>query len=295
MTFLGRISFAVTLVAMLGVPSVQATVIDHNAVNAVSGYSQSTMDQIGGLNYFFSHASVGSNMVSGLDALHNSNANFYQLQTEYASSTPPASVLDGRVYEIGRGNPGWDDKLSMFDGYLANGWTGKVNLAMDKFCYIDQNANAASYLSFMQGLEAKYASSGTRLVYATMPLTTDAGYDNVLRNVFNNTVRSFVAGSSSRLLFDIADIEAWDTNGVQHTFVSGGNTYQQLYSGFSSDGGHLNDLGSQRVALGFYGVANASLAPIPEPETYAMILAGLGLLGTVVRRRRQSDQSPAST
>jgi hypothetical protein len=109
------------------------------------------------------------------------------------------------------------------------------------------------------------------------------------------SVRSFVAGSSSRLLFDIADIEAWDTSGVQHTFVYGGNTYQQLYSGFSSDGGHLNTSGSQRVALGFYGVASASLAPIPEPETYAMMLAGLGLLGTVVRRRHQSDQLPAST
>lgn len=30
-----------------------------------------------------------------------------------------------------------------------------------------------------------------------------------------------------------------------------------------------------------------ALAPIPEPETYAMMLAGLGLLGFVVRRRKQ--------
>ncbi|WP_256209002.1 FxDxF family PEP-CTERM protein [Nitrosospira sp. Nsp14] len=28
------------------------------------------------------------------------------------------------------------------------------------------------------------------------------------------------------------------------------------------------------------------LAPIPEPETYAMLLAGLGLLGFIARRRR---------
>ena len=27
-------------------------------------------------------------------------------------------------------------------------------------------------------------------------------------------------------------------------------------------------------------------APIPEPETYAMLLAGLGLMGAVVRRRK---------
>ena len=29
------------------------------------------------------------------------------------------------------------------------------------------------------------------------------------------------------------------------------------------------------------------LLPIPEPETYTMLLAGLGLLGIVVRRRKQ--------
>ena len=35
-------------------------------------------------------------------------------------------------------------------------------------------------------------------------------------------------------------------------------------------------------------IPNGSTPPIPEPETYAMMLAGLGLLGFVARRRRQS-------
>jgi hypothetical protein len=33
----------------------------------------------------------------------------------------------------------------------------------------------------------------------------------------------------------------------------------------------------------------AVFAPIPEPETYAMLLAGLGLLGFMARRRKQKD------
>ena len=33
--------------------------------------------------------------------------------------------------------------------------------------------------------------------------------------------------------------------------------------------------------LGFLNVA-----PVPEPETYAMLLAGLGIIGTIVRRRK---------
>jgi hypothetical protein len=32
---------------------------------------------------------------------------------------------------------------------------------------------------------------------------------------------------------------------------------------------------------------NASPLPVPEPETYAMMLAGLGLLGVAARRRKQ--------
>jgi hypothetical protein len=33
---------------------------------------------------------------------------------------------------------------------------------------------------------------------------------------------------------------------------------------------------------------NLSTAPVPEPETYAMLLAGLGLMGVVARRRKNS-------
>ena len=32
------------------------------------------------------------------------------------------------------------------------------------------------------------------------------------------------------------------------------------------------------------------IPPVPEPETYAMLLAGLGLLGTMARRRKASQQ-----
>ena len=34
-----------------------------------------------------------------------------------------------------------------------------------------------------------------------------------------------------------------------------------------------------------------STPPIPEPETYAMLLAGLGLMGAVVRRRSSRKTS----
>lgn len=35
------------------------------------------------------------------------------------------------------------------------------------------------------------------------------------------------------------------------------------------------------------GSVNFTVAAIPEPETYAMMLAGLGLMGFMARRRKQ--------
>lgn len=36
------------------------------------------------------------------------------------------------------------------------------------------------------------------------------------------------------------------------------------------------------------GSLSVSIAPVPEPETYALMMAGLGVLGAVARRRKQA-------
>ena len=41
-------------------------------------------------------------------------------------------------------------------------------------------------------------------------------------------------------------------------------------------------------STGIYGLVEVNMAPVPEPETYAMLLAGLGLMGFMARRRKLS-------
>jgi hypothetical protein len=36
---------------------------------------------------------------------------------------------------------------------------------------------------------------------------------------------------------------------------------------------------------GYYAVANVPTPAVPEPEAYAMLLAGLGVVGAIARRR----------
>jgi hypothetical protein len=51
-------------------------------------------------------------------------------------------------------------------------------------------------------------------------------------------------------------------------------------STFDAEVTPLNNAGVELIGL------QAGVAPVPEPETYAMMLAGLGLMGFMVRRRK---------
>ena len=49
-----------------------------------------------------------------------------------------------------------------------------------------------------------------------------------------------------------------------------------------------NSQNESRPTLGLVGALYTAAAPVPEPETYAMLLAGLGAIGAMVRRRKKA-------
>ena len=293
---LRRAFFSVAFL-LLVTAGASAMVIDHNSIVIVSVDSlpQSTMDAIGQQKWFFTHASVGGNMINGLNDLHTANSTRYQLQTSsvgYNDSLqqadyPPASTTPGSVYECNRGNPGSSEKFLIFYESVKCGWQSpKVDFVMDKLCYIDQNADVNSYLYWMSSQESYPSYAGTTFVYTTMPLTTGEDSNNILRNQYNDAVRDYCI-AHDRLLFDIADIEAYDPTGNPITFAYDNQTYQKLYSGYTSDGGHLNTVGRQRVAMGWYAVAATA---VPEPGMIVLLLTGgVVLIGArITQRHRRS-------
>jgi hypothetical protein len=222
---------------------------------AVTSLPRSATSRIGLLRAFFAHASVGDNMMSGITSLHAAAPTSYPLVRVSSGGTPPTATTNGAIYDYQRGNPGWQAKVDGFGEYVSNGWrAGRVNYALNKFCYIDQDADLDYYLAAMQGLETTFPH--TVFVYMTIPLMTSPDSDNYLRNVFNDGLRSWVQ-QHSRVLFDVADIEAHDTNGLEYTYIWNHRACQQLWTNYSSDGGHLNTLGSRQVALGFYALGAA--------------------------------------
>jgi hypothetical protein len=183
-------------------------VIDHTNWDWYDSQSQDIFNNLAKLKIFFAHASVGDNIMEGFYDLHTANPLEYPLAQESSLSIPPMMTENGTIYEYPRGNPPWFEKVNSFESYVKNGWHDpKVNIVMNKFCYIDQVAEWETYCNSMAALEVEYPE--TKFVYWTMPITTSTDTDEVLRSQFNNNLRTWIATQSNKILFDIADIEAW--------------------------------------------------------------------------------------
>ncbi len=99
----------------------------------------------------------------------------------------------------------------------------------------------------------------------------------------NHGYQNFVAG---HVLFNLPDA-------TQITFGSGVNaSFLAPLASFSSNGGLIT---GQVVVADWSGNTQVNdaafignVAAVPEPETYAMLLAGLGLIGGIARRRKNT-------
>jgi hypothetical protein len=244
------------------------TQIGYSNCLEVAKYPNSQFDKIGRLKWYFAHASVGANIMDGIADLHKLDPVSYQLRGVSANEAPPAATEAGVIYEHNRGNPGWKAKFDHFHAGVTGGWRApRVNVVVNKLCYIDQAANVNYYLNSMTNLEA--ACPGTIVVYATVPLMTGEDNENYLRNGFNNRLREWCR-ANARVLFDLADIEAHDPKGAPCTFGYRGKTCQKLCADYTVDGGHLNEEGRQSVARGFYALGAALVnrsAETPAPQT----------------------------
>src|ERR1051326_1251326 len=218
-------------------------------------FKPQSSEKAAGLKWYFAHASVGANMVDGLHDLNKKDSGSYNYATYFCEKAAPEETKAGTVYEHNRGNPGWKAKFDRFEDCVSNGWHfPKVDVVMNKLCYIDQFVSFKYYIHSMTNLERAFPE--TVFVYRTMPLTTAEDGDNGLRNGFNERVRAWTK-ENGRVLFDIADIEAHDSKGQLCTFVRKNRTRQKLCGEYTGDGGHLNEVGRQLVAKGFYALAAA--------------------------------------
>jgi len=203
----------------------QATLVNHTTLD-VDMIPDEALNAAQALYMSLDHASVGNNIKSGMEDLKAVDATRYDYPNWDWHN---------------RGNPGWQEKVDQFVVWVGE-HENDYDIFQMKFCYIDTSAQWSYYRDTMLELEGTYPEK--IFVWWTMPITT-RGYAN--RDAFNTQVRNFCA-ANGKPLYDIAAIESHDPSGIP---ISEGG-YEAMYSGYSDDGGHLNETGRRRAAHGMW-------------------------------------------
>lgn len=144
-------------------------------------------------------------------------------------------------------------------------------------------------------------SSDSGLVTYTY-LGKEAGYRNIFFAPTDNQVWQIntptagsepAIGSTYQTLTSVGYLNFKFVGDASHYSINGGawsadasiGLIAQNYGGFDFIIGYNDSFNTHNDWDDM--VIGVNIAPIPEPETYAMLLAGLGLMGFVARRRRQ--------
>jgi hypothetical protein len=173
---------------------------------------------------------------------------------------------------------------------------------MGKRNYLLQVAAAATMAVSMQGAYAdnwafSYADTGTHTAaYGSGTFVTGATGPAYLVTGITGTANGLAINglspwaSADQLLWPTAPYV--DVSGISfHT--SGGPDWNLAYLSNNFNGIHftgdvaINSSLDPGTALVHFDAINLSVTAVPEPESYAMMLAGLGLMGFIARRRQR--------
>ncbi len=184
-----------------------------------------------------------------------------------APSFAQAEAVKYQMYATSSGPTGW----FIYDRAAATLLDYQVTFSEATFGYPTANfLPPATSLLFANSDEFSFSDA---TVTGTTPVGTFDSTLNFFQVTFANGVLSGGDGQPGHEL-----IGTYLAN-IRDTAVPG--------SIQGSSGGFLAQYQGYFFSLGPVGVS-----PVPEPETYAMLLAGLGLLGWSMRRKKQNSLSP---
>ncbi|MFH0756048.1 MAG: hypothetical protein V2B15_02030 [Bacteroidota bacterium] len=222
------------------------------------------MDEISAQMVIFGHQSVGKNILAGVARWEEEeDVTLNRVTTREMNGYTDSVFIDFQVGTNLEPRTKIDDFVSVVEGIPDE----TVCFAFFKFCYVDVDENTDVDALFEYYRERmgylRELKPNVNIILFTTPLKTVEGGlkatakkalsrlpggfpDNITRNAFNDRIINEMSGDFP--VFDLAGIESTLTNGKACTFSSGGGEYRCLAEVYSTDGGHLNELGSRIAA-----------------------------------------------
>lgn len=230
-----------------------AILIDHTAVEGFDAIPDDQIAAAAGIRYMIRESSIGVNIDMGLNCLMG---NFEGRRPNACGEFfDPKYDRTNWEFQI-RGNPGWIDKVNDFVEQV-NLQAGSFDAFSFSVGYVD-GLDEGSYprisdpenfqTLFVEKLEALEVEHPDKIfVWWTMSLSR-VGSENGTQ--FNQMLREYAA-AHNKILFDLADIEAHNPDGVKVESENGYEVISPLYTNEEMSG-HLNLTGRDRVSRAFW-------------------------------------------
>lgn len=229
------------------------------SATTIPDLNAATLEAIARTRVFFAHRSVGADIVvKGLSGVYLKHG------------VKPPVVNDGAPLATGSFGDRWlnqtenpQSKLDDFDMWIREKGVGSAtDIAFMKLGFVDITAETdvnllfKKYKTMMDGLERDYPR--VRFLYVTVSVTRWDPENNAAIQEFNQLMRKQY-GSSGRL-FDLAATLSTCPDGKRDEHKTGqGKVYFQICQEYTTDGGHLNELGAEDAATEMLKVIAASL------------------------------------
>ena len=153
------------------------------------------------------------------------------------------------------------------------------------------NGSALTHLKYGVGIDPDQGGSGKNTTFNNIlgqgtgasVSAADTLYGSNLKVTLANTTTAFPSAIAAYINTASCCAVVAPSSALGSPEAVGFNTLADHSISLAYDIGSIGT--GQTVSLGY----SYTFAPIPEPETYAMLLAGLGLMGVVARRRKQQS------
>lgn len=167
--------------------------------------------------------------------------------------------------------------------------TGTLYAANNRLYSVDVSSGAAT--SIGNGGQAYSSSGDLAFVGGNLYLSsTSPSSDSLIRLDTSSGAGSFVGGIGVRNVFGLATDNNIDLYGVAGTGIYGVNTATGAGTLRVNFGGQGLGAANGTAFFAEAGAPTTPTPPIPEPGTYALMLAGLGATALAARRRRGTSK-----